>query len=440
MPINGLPGGDFAGCVQAMRGKMDSPEGFCAWKEHELTGKWPAEESVKAAVPETVTESALHETTPACLTIREATQPNTALMDGVLIIEGLSANRNYYTREALLTAPEVFANKPIRINHPSRTEDKDRPEGDVWTQVGRMPPAENFSLYRRDDGRHEMRFTGAVLSASPPDVWIADRIRAGIIGDMSINAGGEGVREGDGCFRVTRFTQATSHDLVTTAAAGGRAALQESQLPSEGVETMTPDELKKLVDAQIAEALGQVNIVDRVMEAQGLPKEFKPLLEAEAARLKAAGEEAPPAEPEKATEAPADLPEILGQIPDALQTMWGDAYQGCMAGETPDELVCSHQAWLTVCQSLLPGPAPAPETPEEACAPKTEALTAYAQKLKAALVKSPGAGQITGMGSGGGVPLSPATPPKSDFEQAKEAFRMIPGFTEAMAETAARGR
>lgn len=438
MPIDGLPGGDFAGCVQAMRGKLDSPEGFCAWKEHELTGKWPAEESLTAVTPPELTEAALHETAPASLIVREAQQPNTVLLDGVLIIEGLSGNGNYYTREALLTAPAVFADKPIRINHPSRTEDKDRPEGNVWTQVGRMPPAENFALYRRDDGRHEMRFTGAVLSASPPDVWIADRIRAGIIGDMSINAGGEGVREADGCFRVTRFTQATSHDLVTTAAAGGRAALQEA---NKGAENMTPEEVKKLVDAQIAEALGQVNLIDRIMEAQGLPQEFKSLLEAEAARLKAAdGEEPAPAAPEKpAGAAPATTPDALALLPDALKGMWGDAYQLCMAGESPDELMCTNQSWLAVCQSLLPGPQTPPE--EEACAPKTttEALNAYARQIKAALAKTPGVGQITGMGSGG-APVKESAPAKSSFDYAKEAFMRIPGFTESMAETAARGR
>ena len=45
MPIAGLPGDDFDGCVSEMTGKVDDPQGFCAWKIHELTGKWPAEEN-----------------------------------------------------------------------------------------------------------------------------------------------------------------------------------------------------------------------------------------------------------------------------------------------------------------------------------------------------------------------------------------------------------
>lgn len=45
MPVDGLPGGDFDGCVEAMRGNLQDPAGFCAWKIHELTGKWPAAEN-----------------------------------------------------------------------------------------------------------------------------------------------------------------------------------------------------------------------------------------------------------------------------------------------------------------------------------------------------------------------------------------------------------
>lgn len=433
MPIDGLPGGDFAGCVRAMRGKMDSPEGFCAWKEHELTGKWPAEEALTAACA-TVSEAVLHETAPAHLTVREATQPNTVLLDGTVIRAGMSANGNNYTREALESAIAVFANKPIRINHPSRSEDRDRPEGDVWTQVGRLPEASGFEIVQPEGTPCELRFKGAILSASAPDIWIPDRIRAGIIGDMSINAGGEGVREGDGSFRVARFTAATSLDLVTTGAAGGRATLHESL---QGVENMTPEELRKLVAAQVAEALGQVNIVDRVMEAQGVPQEFRALVEAEAKRLKAADEPPAAPEPTPAQEAPGELPEILGGLPAELQTMWGDAFQTCMAGEGAEEMACGHQAWLAVCQSLIP---PAP-TEEEACAPKMEAaLTAYVKQVKAALGKLPGAGHITGMGAGAPPAAAAAPSGKTTEERAREAFQAIPGFTEAMAQVAARGR
>lgn len=36
------PGGHTA-CVERMRGKVDDPHAFCAWAEHEATGRWPRE-------------------------------------------------------------------------------------------------------------------------------------------------------------------------------------------------------------------------------------------------------------------------------------------------------------------------------------------------------------------------------------------------------------
>lgn len=433
MPIDGLPGGDFSGCVQTMRGKMDSPEGFCAWKEHELTGKWPTEEALKITG---VTEAVdLHETAPASLTVREAQLPNVVFMDGTLIEEGLSKNDHRYTLESLESAAAVFAGKPIRVNHPGRSEDSNRPEGDVWTQVGKLPDANSFEIVQRPNGPaglHDCIFKGALLSASAPDIWISDRIRAGIIGDMSINAGGEGVREADGSFTVMRFTAATSHDLVTTAAAGGRAALQEAQT---GVEkNMTAEELEKLIEAQVQKALGGVNLVDRVLEAQGLPREFKELLEAEAARLKAAEELLPAPPVQEQGEQPA--PDFLGDLPDAQKQQWGDAFTACMAVENADEMACAHGSWLALVKTLLP--APAEEGAEEE-QPVEEALQVYARKLKAALAKSPGVGQVQGMGSGG-ASQPPAAPEKPYTERVKEAFAAIPGFTEKMAATAAGGR
>ena len=41
--------GSFTKCVGGMSSHMDNPEAFCAWLEHEATGKWPAE---KHSVPD----------------------------------------------------------------------------------------------------------------------------------------------------------------------------------------------------------------------------------------------------------------------------------------------------------------------------------------------------------------------------------------------------
>lgn len=454
MPIKGLPGGDFAGCVAAMQGEMDNPEAFCAWKEHELTGKWPAEEaaggSVALAVSEPTakelltaltsaimdteteeheteaTQEEFHETFNASLAIRESKQPNTVLLDGVVIAEGMSANRNNYTLEALYTAPQVFANKPIRINHPSRSDDRDRPEGDLWTQVGKLPGPDGFKIAKRPDGLHEVRYTGAILSASAPDIWIANRIRAGIIGDMSINAGGKGVREASG-FKVTEFTKAVSLDLVTVAAAGGKAtALHESDGGTMG----------KKVETEAA--------VTAVMESAKLPAEVRPLIEAEAARLTemADGEpEKPAADIEPKKEA---TPEFLADLPEPVATAWVGAFDQCMSGEGADAVACGNVAWLTVVKTLAtsenPAPAEEADEPEKKEEPMAEVLAAYAKSLKAALATLPGAGNVQGMGTGATPTREAKQPVREPVEWMKESFSRIPGFTQQMAETAAKGR
>jgi hypothetical protein len=194
------------------------------------------------------------------------------------------------------------------------------------------------------------------------------------------------------------------------------------------------------VKAQVQKALGEVNLVDKVMEAQGLPKEFKALLEAEAARLKAAAEAppAPPASPvQEQGEQPA--PDFLGDLPDAQKQQWGDAFTACMAAENADEMACAHGAWLAVVKPLLPAPAEEGAEEEDKEQPMEEALQVYARKLKAALAKAPGAGQVQGMG-GGGALQTPAAPEKSYSERCREAFLTIPGFTDKMAATAAGGR
>jgi len=521
MPIDGLPGGDFGGCVRAMRGKVDNPEAFCAWQIHALTGKWPTEESLATCreaefkprqyngvrysatdkrsssrdgkkyertvrydgkervvhwgqpgeqmerdnpdaranfnarhncaekrdpfTPgfqacydwqpgaEAVTES-LTETLHGTLSIRESQTPNTVLLDGTIIVEGLSGNNNNYTREALATAASVFAEKPIRINHPSRAEDRDRPEGDIWTQVGKLPLAENIKVKTLPDGTHAVKFYGATLSASPPDIWISDRIRAGIIGDMSINAGGEGVREADGTFKVTKFTAATSLDLVTVAAAGGKVEKLTESLTEVD---MTPEQIKELVAAQVAEQLGAVerekDVVDQVMEAQGLPKEFKPLLEAEARRLMAEAEMPDEDEEQEGMYRREAVPEMLGKLPEEQQMVWANAYEQCMTSEDAEEGACSNAAWLSLVMTLA--------TPVEEPEPEMEeALVTYAKRMKAALAKLPGAGQVQGAGQGAQPVQTAQQPARPYAERLAESFAQIPGFTKEMAAIAANGR
>jgi len=332
MPIDGLPGGDFDGCVREMTGDVADPNVFCAWMVHKLTGEWPAEESAREtveALKEAVAniadylESRIHraftleaddmlasgliskeeriqlsnaigdalegfgvninanvpdlrarplnedETTSLVgyeaqgrrltevwdRSITEARIDDQGNLSGVIVVEGESANRNYYTKEALESGIEIFRGKPIYADHPTRTEEADRPERSVRDLVGRLSdnPTDFWVAEIAEGplaGRHALFYKNAKLSESAD--WLVTLIRECIAGDQSINATGRGDWASDGIvFTVEAFADATSLDFVTQAAAGGRGQLQESQrAPQQSIE----DIFSELTFAQLVEA------------------------------------------------------------------------------------------------------------------------------------------------------------------------------------------
>jgi len=528
MPIKGLPGGSFGGCVSAMQGKVDDPEAFCADKTHELTGKWPGQEShggsamVAFRIPEAVAEQLLASVTEAgcaktakedlhltmaylgnvedlptvevlletlaslgidtieCeyngyavfpqresspsrpvvalvgskalaplhfgldtllenvgvkspddtffiphitvarvfgkedipaprfedaltlgplylvheeswhtigrkektvqeggtieinfgeaiegnLSLREAPNGDVpfVLMDGRMIVEGLSKRGNFYTLDSLPSFIEQWAGKPIRLNHPASNEQKTRPEGDVTTQVGMLPGKDDFSIEEVAEGafagRQAVFFKNARMSISPPDLWIRDRIKSGIIGDLSINGGGEGIREADGTFRVTKAVKGVSLDLVTAASAGGKSSLQESD---KEVDSMTPEEIRKVVleavqeytdEAEKNKDKGKSEGIDAVMEAYGLGPEIRPLVEAALVGLQSTDDEGPTEEAN-----------VLDVLDEENKVAWTKAFEGCMS-ESGDEMLCSNAAWASVVAAMTASPEEKPPVEE----------------------------------------------------------------------------
>lgn len=149
-------------------------------------------------------------------------------LQGTVIEEGLSANFNFYSLDALKSAPAVFAGKAIYADHPSIREEQDRPERSIHALVGRLPESvDDFWVEEGTNGTPaKLKFRNAKLSQTAG--WLATMIREQIAGDMSINAMGSGNDQADGSFHVTEFHDATSLDFVTTAAAGGLGELVES--------------------------------------------------------------------------------------------------------------------------------------------------------------------------------------------------------------------
>lgn len=368
MPVKGLPGGSFSACVRKMRDEqgITDPRGFCAWKTHELTGKWPAEESLRDVAEAYEFEEQVQESMRMRMKIRETMDAKGALsiheieddplavtMDGVVFEFGTSKNGHTYGEQCVESAIQVFANKPIRLDHPSRSEDRDLPERSVGDQVGKLPPREGFHVGATPRGNQGLLYEGAILSYSPTDRWIADRIRAGILGDVSLNGMGEVIREADGTYTVKNFVEGASLDLVTTAAAGGRAAVRESNGNSEE-DDMTDEQVRQIVQESMRgflSSLTEDDEVAKIAESEGLNAEQRRLLEATAKRLR---EQDMPEDDEEQEETMAQLNEEesdqVSKLPDPLAGIWRTSYEQCEEGPA----VCNQMAWLAVVKNLLP--------------------------------------------------------------------------------------
>lgn len=151
-------------------------------------------------------------------------------LQGIVVVEGRSANGNVYTEAALQTVPSIFAGAQIFVNHPTLTEEMERPEGDLYDLVGRLPTdPTDFTIDIVEEGHYAGRkasfFRHGFLSETAD--WLKTKIREGLAGDMSIRAQGRGHEEGED-FVVEAFTLARSLDFVTRAAAGGRGQLLEA--------------------------------------------------------------------------------------------------------------------------------------------------------------------------------------------------------------------
>ncbi len=386
MPIEGLPGGDFRGCVTEMRGEVDNPAAFCAWKTHELTGDWPSEEAL--AVP-AATES-LHE--GLTLTLSEAVMDDAGKLSGIVIAEGLSGNgRNHYTAEALATIADIFADAPIFINHSTDNESRDRPEGNLVNLVGRLSgTAGDFVIEDVEGGAKICRFKNAIITSEPP--YIQERIKRGIWRDMSISASGEGAEQDDGTFRVTRFVKHpyTSLDLVTVGAAGGRAEFNES---IGGV--MSKEDMIKKLEAELAALRG--DDIDSALAESKIPAEFRPdvrkLVESIISAVNTETEEATEDDEQPETEALIEgVPPEADGLPEEAQQLWLSTYNASQeAGDEP--LTRVNQAWRAVVDYVL-----GMEAEEESGIETEEIAKAAAEAFKTLLSRIDGEKQ--GLGTG----------------------------------------
>ncbi len=163
----------------------------------------------------------------------------------VLISEGLGnrANMNYYGPEAIQSAPAIFEGKPCFLNHPSESEEQDIPERRVEAKCGyfkncRVEPVDGYSsmtgeLHFDLSETGAMGFQKALTSLhykkefpNSEEEYVGLSIHAdGDVEKRLVDWQGETLEVN----YVTRFTGASSCDIVTTPARGGKfLALVES--------------------------------------------------------------------------------------------------------------------------------------------------------------------------------------------------------------------
>lgn len=246
---------------------------YNATAEPDMTDDQPAEPTDDDAMTEAVTES-----------LRGVIEANGKITEAVIVVEGVSANKNQYTAQALESGVRVFSGSKMYVDHPTKIEESQRPERSVRDVVGILGEA-----YVGTD-KHGHTALRAPLTISESESWLTTKINEGIIDGLSIRASGKGKRDGD-VFVVEAFIESphTSVDFVTVPAAGGYVDLNESARP----EADTDDEPVQESNQEIVE-LREAH--DRLIEENN--RLFKQVRESEAAT--ALGALIPPTLPEVA--------------------------------------------------------------------------------------------------------------------------------------------
>lgn len=204
-------------------------------------------------------------------------------LSGRVVVGGMSSNGNDYLEAALHTVGGVFAGKPVYVDHPTRTEETDRPERSVRDLVGKLP--ESLADFYVDTikegpfaGRKATFFRNGKLSATAG--WLGTLIKEKIAGDMSINAIGAGQGGPNHTFAVEAFTDATSLDFVTRAGAGGKGVLESAGRPAADIHRVL---LETLTVAEVAEVAPHIVNEIATRERQKAYGEKKELTESKEA-------------------------------------------------------------------------------------------------------------------------------------------------------------
>ncbi len=181
----------------------------------------------------------MHEAIRLTVQLAEAAHDQAGLYPGsVIVVEGLSANHNEYTRAALESGIAVFEGAKLVADHELEEGDTARPEGSIHDVIGKVT---NVQLGERDG---QTVLVGDVF-ISESETKIRTKVDEDILGDLSIRAWGVGTRGEDDRFVVESFQPHpyTNIAMVTVGAAGGRLVSESRQTPEveEPADSETPE-------------------------------------------------------------------------------------------------------------------------------------------------------------------------------------------------------
>lgn len=199
-------------------------------------------------------------------------------MEAKIIAPGKGSSA-FYPKEVLQRdGPKVFKkNTQVFINHATRTEEAERPEGDWHKLVGALSTdAEWKESHPKGAGLY-----AKVKFASEQAPLIREKAP---YSGMSIRANGiaESGQKRDGLPVLKEFTSVDSVDIVTKAGAGGMLLTESAHNSNSGQEAeMTAEEVKKLVESATKPFREKALKADarekafELLEAVTLPKEAK---------------------------------------------------------------------------------------------------------------------------------------------------------------------
>lgn len=242
------------------------------------------DEEISKWVKELEVRDYIYESTSVDVTEATAGMLSKGILPVRIIQPGFNAGKGrFYSDQSVKDAAKVFENTKMYANHPTPSEEKERPERDIRDWVATL---KNTRVSSQGNAIGEAHIHAGWFKEMAQNL-----LQTGNLSQLgtSINAIGKGSRAKIGevdTFNVEGLTRGRSVDFVTEPGAGGRAGLTESKIDIIDALTIDLDTLKEvrpdLVEAVKAEsdAITESKTTQEVKRKMEIEQENKELKEA----------------------------------------------------------------------------------------------------------------------------------------------------------------